>query len=261
MEGISGLCSLPCKACKCILVSLCCSSPISCYDIVTLVVNIPILVVGIQGMIKGPPCESNQVSLWLLIMVIFSPIHIVASLYLTARLHSEKIAAKAESYSLDDRMGYMICNDSHMMVYLLVWMFYFVWVVVGAVWYLESLDCPAMAICLGFGAFYIVAAISGCILPTFIIECMDIDYEYEDNRDYPYPETTTTTNSTPVIQPMAATISKKEELDEPLECVIPQATVATAEDSQIGDLPVAYAETVPTAPMEDQEKTMPFKNP
>eukprot|EP00546_Thalassionema_frauenfeldii_P011591 CAMPEP_0178925462 /NCGR_PEP_ID=MMETSP0786-20121207/17929_1 /TAXON_ID=186022 /ORGANISM="Thalassionema frauenfeldii, Strain CCMP 1798" /LENGTH=310 /DNA_ID=CAMNT_0020600353 /DNA_START=114 /DNA_END=1046 /DNA_ORIENTATION=- len=279
-KGLGEICKLPCRACELICTAPCqacaniCCTPLSAYAITTLVAHIPILTVGIQGILVESNCVSKQTDhnfLWLLLMVILSAIHIMAAFYLTLRIQNKNDTAMAELNSGIERASYLLCHDVGVAFYLLVWIFFVVWLSLGGIWYASAAclvlvgnNVDAVAFCMGFGWFYVVAAPCALMMSLCCTACCDsTDYTAGSTVHHPNNNsnnnnnngaglpTTTTTTTTVEEDP-----SNKKKADELPTVYTPQGTAVT--DTQQTDVPVAYAEAVPaTAPMEEETKNEP----
>mmetsp|Transcript_27273 Transcript_27273/g.31127 ORF Transcript_27273/g.31127 Transcript_27273/m.31127 type:complete len:291 (+) Transcript_27273:47-919(+) len=153
-NGICDICfKLPCEACdavcsgcnRCNLCDVVFCSPLSAYVIVTVLVQAPSIFYAIDGMLQplaGDFCidEGDEDEyfdknlIWLIGSTITSVIHIVAAIYLLIRVRNandEQLRSFRGGY---DRASYLLCQDTWMAFYILIFIFFFIWILVGSSW-------------------------------------------------------------------------------------------------------------------------------
>lgn len=169
-------CALPRHCCECIcraprqLSSAICCSPLGLYATVTVLCNFPIILIGCQLPLYEHGGNKNGANLkvsWMILMTIFSVLHILAALYMILRIRNANDEAMSDLSRSIQRTRYLLCHDIGIAVYILVCIAYVIWLFLGCVWYgdngyrIEEVD--VMATCLGLGFFYLfVGPLSLC---------------------------------------------------------------------------------------------------
>ena len=206
-QGLGQCCSESCK-----LVTTCCSSSFCCYITVACALNLPPILVGlldIPNAVAG--CAG---SLWLLIFWLLSVLHIVAAFYMAHAIakddsilpssrdeeHGTMAQFQQTAQNGAGRMTKLFCYDYWMAAYILVVLGYFVWLLLGGVWFAtetmdDSSECAdnifgRVGIAYGFGWAFVF--LGGCGLCCSL--CCGLFME-PPGRRHPPPNNSTVTQS------------------------------------------------------------------
>jgi len=84
----------------------------------------------------GNDNENCKGADWLIGMFIASVIHIIISFYLSFRVTNgtDITLRDNDRHSSYERISYLLCHDPIIAFYILVWLFYIAWVIVGSIW-------------------------------------------------------------------------------------------------------------------------------
>ena len=156
-DCIGTVCMLPFKVCGaccegcgqccqhvCESVSNCCSSSFCCYITVTLVLNLPPIVIGLMdlpNLISG--CSGT---IWLFVFWVLCVVHILAAFYMAWAVDNDESLTPSAEQANDishlqrnaqngaGRIKDLFCYDMWMAVYILLLFGCFGWLLLGAVW-------------------------------------------------------------------------------------------------------------------------------
>jgi len=130
------ICTTPCKLCE-IGCRGACGSPLSAFVIVTVILQSPIVI--LSAMELGGAFGNNgscKGSDWLVGMFLVSLVHILVSFYLSYRVtNGTDITLRDNNrHSSYERISYLLCHDPIIALYILVWIFFVSWLIVGSYW-------------------------------------------------------------------------------------------------------------------------------
>ena len=212
-KGIGQCCTAPCKLCAdccgpcckstCSVCSdVCgsnfCKNPFCSFVTLALVVQIPVIGLGLMGISGIPDC--NQ-SIWLLVNAVFGVINIGTSFYLAYQIVNPKNEAMAELTTVYERTRYLLCNDCYIAIYICLFIGYIALLAMGSFWGVSSYfttdddvqqevnPCDGLQIIVVQGAtscgwFFVCAAPAALI---FSLCCAKIDGRFIDTTPPPPP--------------------------------------------------------------------------
>ena len=129
-KGIGNLCTGTCKCAGSVVGDLC-SRPFSAFVAVTLIAQAPSIAVGLMELSGLPNCRGSA---WLLGAVILGAINVAAALYLSFRIGNKQDANLSEICRAGDRASHLLCHDPWIAVYILCYVFFWVWLILGSAW-------------------------------------------------------------------------------------------------------------------------------
>jgi len=132
-------CSLPCKVCGTGCRAM--SSPVSAFVITTVLLQLPIVILSGMDFNSsafgfGTESGSCKGADWLIGMFIVSVISILISFYLSFRVtNTTDITLRDNNrHTSYERISYLLCHDPIIAFYILVWLFFIAWLIVGSFW-------------------------------------------------------------------------------------------------------------------------------
>jgi len=243
-------CSLPCRAVSTICRTVCnvtgnlCSGPFCLYSSTTLAFNVPPIVAGTMVLVSNHRntggCGDGY--LWLLINTCLCVCNIGAAWYISTRSspNPDDRSSSASPTTSTTRIGrsiHLLCYDPVIAVYILLLVFFFCWLSVGAHWKISGRMYAgggefdgAVDTSIGCGySFFVVGSIALCCSL-----CCAVGYGVDDDG---HDELDTTNNTSPTSQeehllpeqnpayapPSAPPLSLMRQLNTDMENLIPVA--------------------------------------
>lgn len=184
---IEFVCTAPCKLVSCVCEGLCsvCTNPFSAYVFLTMVTQIPIVVVSAMSIGGLSRCQESN---WLLGMLLVALCHILAAFYMAYRVSNAFDETLRNKHTSWDRVSYLLLHDPWIAAYDLVCIFFVVWLILGSIWASRNNGSTCgvtditnyVSIALGLGWFFLFAGptVMSCNLCCSC--CDQKDYSADD---------------------------------------------------------------------------------
>lgn len=108
----------------------CRSGPFCIYVTVALALNLPQTVMGLSSL-SQMPCQSTT---WMLVNIALCAANIAAAIYLAVSIVDSKNTNLQNIPTAFSRASYLLCQDPWIALYILVYIGFFVWTIIGVSW-------------------------------------------------------------------------------------------------------------------------------
>jgi len=125
-QCIAKCCGAPCK----LVGKVCKSGPFCIYVTVALALNLPQTIMALSS-VGQMPCQSTT---WMLVNLAFCVANIAAAIYLAISIADPDKASLQDKPTAWGRASHLLCQDPWIALYILVYIGFFVWSIVGSTW-------------------------------------------------------------------------------------------------------------------------------
>ncbi|MGK3740014.1 MAG: hypothetical protein ACI90V_006862 [Bacillariaceae sp.] len=132
------LCGSGCRGCSKACSSLCnglCGSPLSAFVIVTVATQLPVVIVSAMELGGVFRCKGSD---WLLGSLLVAIVHIVVAFYLSYRVTNGTDEKLRDRHTSWERISFLLCRDPFFAIYILIYLFFIAWLVVGSIWSIQN---------------------------------------------------------------------------------------------------------------------------